>query len=478
MLLASKELEQRIVGSVLRTPDAIHSIRDRIRPEQFVDPTMRAVYEVIDDLAVEGVSIDRAIISRRAHVSGDITLPVFLAKLQAEATSDLNDYVKEFLDSRLRRAVLALLEHGREAIEKLPNAMGVVQGIQSSLMDVVGDLQRSDASLTALTASIIAKQQAKNVRRIKTGIHFVDDVIGPMGPGNLFVLGGSTSAGKSALAAQIAYAVAQRALLADPDNETQPLGCPVLYISLEMEPEEIMGRFLSHETSVPLELIERGDLNTFEEHQLKEAQTRVAQYPLFIEGMARATVPAILALVMKYQKLENVGLVVIDHLHYVRGTNRKSDRFAQIEEAVMDMKASAKQTKIPWLAISHLSREIAKRPDKRPLLSDLYGASEIEKSADVVFFVHRESYWMQREEPRKNTEEWGNWFRRLYGKDGAIDAPGPDAMIDKAEIIVAKRRGGKAPASRMCRFDERLTRFEQIVRKKQNAPADYAAAEF
>jgi replicative DNA helicase len=450
-MLAVKDIEQRIVGAVLRNPEGIHAIRDRIQSEQFADPIMREVYRVIDDLAVEGISIDRAIISRRAHVASDITLPVFLAKLQAEATGELNDYVNEFADAQLRRQALALFESGRLAMEKGPRALQALQEMQAALIQIIGSGQTQGATLAALTDAILEKQKKRKDRRISTGLYFVDSVTGPMGPGNLFVLGGSTSAGKSALAGQIAYSVSQRALRPNPENLQEALGCPVLYISLEMEPEEIMGRFLSHETGFPTWRIDQGELNISEERTLDATRDLVANYPLFIETMARATVSGILAVVMKYQKLHGVGLVVIDHLHYIKGANRKADRFAQIEEVVIDLKAAAKQTKIPWLAISHLSRDIGKREDKRPMLSDLYGASEIEKSADVVFFVHREAYWKERLKPRETDygayEKWEHEMREVAGK---------------AEIIVLKRRSGKAPATKWCRFNEELTRFEDI----------------
>jgi replicative DNA helicase len=450
-MLSAKEIEARIVGACMRNPDGVHAIRDRIQPEAFADPLMRELYRVIDDLAVEGVSIDRAIISRRAHVPADITLPVFLAKLQAEAAGELTDYVNEFADAHLRRQALALFESGRTAMETKPRALEALQEMQASLIQIIGSGQTQGATLAALTDAILLKQKKGKDRRIATGLYFVDAVTGPMGPGNLIVLGGSTSAGKSALAGQIAYSVSQRALKPDPENPQQMLGCPVLYISLEMEPEEIMGRFLSHETGFPLWRIEQGELNISEERSLDATRDLVAQYPLYIETMARATVSGVLAVVMKYQKLHGVGLVVIDHLHYLKGANRKSDRFAQIEEVVIDLKAAAKQTKIPWIAISHLSRDIGKREDKRPMLSDLYGASEIEKSADVVFFVHRESYWLERLKPRETDyaayEKWEHAMRDVQGK---------------AEIIVLKRRAGKAPATKWCRFNEELTRFEDI----------------
>jgi replicative DNA helicase len=438
-LLNSEGVEQRLIGSLLRTPDAIHEIRDSLTIQMFANEACAEVYRVICDLAYEGVPLDRAVICRRASVAPEeAPLPVFLARLQSDVQypADAEKYAREIMDAAMRREARKMFDQAMRDLESVPDARAVLQSQHSGILNLLGARARGGSGELGLIASKYLSdiRQTDTTSYVTTGIHFVDDIIGPMQPGNLIVLGGSTSAGKTALAEQIGLSVAER-------------GNPVLYISLEMEKAELGARAVSRFSDVSVADIEMDQLNMQDEQNIMRAAENLQGVPIYIEDLPRATVAGVTALVMKYKKLFNIRLVIVDHLHYLRSSNRKLGRFEAIEEIVMDMKADAKQTQIPWLAISHLSRDIAKRPDKRPLLIDLYGASEIEKSADVVFFVHREQYWLERDKPKGSDltfQAWEDAYARAQGR---------------AEIIVAKRRRGKGAASRMCAFDEKTTKF-------------------
>ncbi len=429
-----------MIGSLLRTPDAIHEIRDLLTLQMFMHEACAEVYRVICDLAYEGIPLDRAVICRRANAAPEeAPLPVFLARLQSDVQypADAEKYAREIIDAATRREARKMFEQAMRDLESVPDTRSVLQSQHSGILNLLGARARGGATELGLIASQYladTRTTGSSASYVQTGIHFVDDIIGPMQPGNLIVLGGSTSAGKTALAEQIGMSVAER-------------GIGVLYLSLEMEKSELAARAISRMAEISVTDIEMDQLNALDEKNIMLAAQNMQGLPIYVEDLPRATVAGVTALVMKYKKMFDIKLVIVDHLHYLRSSNRKLGRFEAIEEIVMDLKADAKQTQIPWLAISHLSREIAKRPDKRPHLIDLYGASEIEKSADVVFFVHREQYWLERDKPKSSDPTYQAW------EDAYARAQG------RAEIIVAKRRRGKGAASRVCGFDEKTTRF-------------------
>ena len=465
MYLDTLEIERHLIGILLFYADSVHSIRDFITPAHFSNSSLSEIYSVINDLAAEGSPVERAIVVRRCSVAPPgVALPVYLAQLYSDAPeeSKLPALAKELHDANMRRSARKLFQSAHDAMGKVPDVRAALQATQGEIAQILSSTRTTGGSIGALAQRVINENWSPATERPRTllsGLEFVDRIVGPMGAGNLAILGGSTSAGKSALAAQIAVSVAKRALVEDKDLPGARLGVPVLYVTLEMSETEISGRLLAQESQTPLWKIEQNELNSAEQTIVFDAQRAISQVPLYIEDLPRATVAGILALVMKAQKLWDVGFVVVDHLHYIRGSNKRADRFAQIEEVVMDLKAAAKQTNLPWLCISHLSRDVAKRPDKRPHLSDLYGASEIEKSADVVFFVHREAYWLARDKPRQGAKEYDEWHRQMFGAGGTEEWPGADALVNRAEIIVEKRRKGKGVATCMCEFDEKLTMF-------------------
>lgn len=464
-MLATVGIERLLLGALLVYPDAIYGVMDVLTREHFSSDVHAKIWETMCAIQKEGEPIERAIIVRRcAVVPHGTTLPIYLAQLYSEAPEEakIESLIVELCDAHMRRAARGVFEAAAKAMESANEARQKLEEVQVGISRLLAETRTGGGQIGRLCDELINRSWSpptERPMRIKTGLQAFDAVVGSLTGGDLIVLGGATSAGKTALAGQLAKGIAERALWNSKDHPDQKLGVPVLYVSLEMEPDQIGGRLLAMQAGIPLWKIEQAEVTDAEAYAVTDARKYLDQIPLYIETIPRATPEMILALVMKFQKMAGIGIVFIDHLHYVRSSNRKLDRFAAIEDVVMEMKACAKQTKIPWFCLAHLSREVGKRPNKRPHMTDLYGASEIEKSADVVAFVHREAYWLLRDKPKEGTTEYEAWYAALYGSMGTPENPASDGCINKAEIIVEKRRRGHGVGSSMCEFDANLTMF-------------------
>ncbi len=152
----------------------------------------------------------------------------------------------------------------------------------------------------------------------------------------------------------------------------------------------------------------------------------------------------------RLQRTVGLDCIIVDYLQLATSSSRKSDgRVQEVSEITQGLKALAKDLKVPVVALSQLSRQVENRDDKRPQLSDLRESGSIEQDADVVLFVYRESYYLERTEPRDGTEEHFAWQRQV------------DELRNQAEVIIGKQRHGPIGKVKLF-FDSRYTRFGNL----------------
>lgn len=280
---------------------------------------------------------------------------------------------------------------------------------------------------------------------VLTGIPFIDELLGPLMPGHLIILGGESSAGKSALGLQIMHALARRQV-------------PGLIFSMEMPEEEVVARCVAWESQIPASRIEAAaELSLEEMETIVAAGRKVSSIPWVIDATGKLSVNQIAARARRAKHLNGIGCILVDHLQFLRGDRRraKDSKFDVIGEGVDDLKALAKELAVPIIVLSQLNRgegmpKFRTMSDvPRPHMSRLYGASEIEKAADRVIFVHRPGYYLERMDPVSD-----------QAKDALADARA--RWEGKAEIILAKRRGGRAPDRRFCRYVAPLMWFDAL----------------
>ena len=224
------------------------------------------------------------------------------------------------------------------------------------------------------------------------------------------------------------------------------------FFSLEMSSEQLSTRILSMECSINSQKFRNGQLNQTEWEVIATRSGEISNLPFFIDETPALSIVAIRNRVRKMIRKQNLSLLVVDYLQLIKGSFTKADqgRVQEVSEITQGLKAIAKEFNVPVIALSQLSRAVEQREDKRPQLSDLRESGSIEQDADVVAFIYRQSYYVERERPGEDQvvkfEDWKNKMQQI---------------AHKAEIIIAKQRNGPVGSVELF-FDAEFTRFGNL----------------
>jgi replicative DNA helicase len=277
--------------------------------------------------------------------------------------------------------------------------------------------------------------------------------MGGLHPSDLLILAGRPSMGKTSLATNIAYNAAKAYL----DTGGQE-GSVVGFFSLEMSAEQLATRLLADVSEVPGDKIRRGDIKDTDFQRFVEASALLNRLPFFIDDTPGLSVTALRTRARRLHRTNKLGMIVVDYLQLLSGSARGSEnRVQEISDITRGLKGVAKELGVPVVALSQLSRAVEQREDKRPLLSDLRESGSIEQDADVVMFVFREPYYLERAEPSRRPEENDEKFNDRYQRWQQRC----EEVHNTAEVIIAKQRHGPIGTIRL-HFDGQFTRFSDL----------------
>src|SRR2546430_675328 len=265
------------------------------------------------------------------------------------------------------------------------------------------------------------RDNPSDVTGVPTGFIDLDRMTAGLQPGDLIIIAGRPSMGKTALALNIAEHVAV-------DN-----GLPVAIFSMEMSSTQLAMRMLGSISRVDQHKMRTGRLSDKEWGQLSEAMGKLHETPIYIDEAGALTALEVRArarrLKRQYSKL---GLIVIDYLQLMAATAQGENRATEISEISRSLKAMSKELDVPVIALSQLNRAVDQRPDRRPVMSDLRESGAIEQDADVIMFIYREV---------------------VYKPDL------PEEQRGLAEVVVGKQRNGPIGTVKLT-FRGQHTRFE------------------
>ena len=175
--------------------------------------------------------------------------------------------------------------------------------------------------------------------------------------------------------------------------------------------------------------------------------------PLYIDETPAITIAAISNRSRRIKRLYGLDLIVVDYIQLMRSGNKKNEgRVQEISEITQSLKALAKELNVPVLALSQLSRAVEQRDDKKPQLADLRESGSIEQDADVVMFVYREAYYLERKEPTLGSIEHAEWQQKM------------DEISSMAEIMIGKQRHGPTGNVKV-EFEAQYTKFKDLENK-------------
>jgi replicative DNA helicase len=459
------EAEQALLGTLLYDNLSYEQVSDFLQPDHFSEEVHRQIFQAICTLIERGQVADPVTLKDYFASLGSLETiggTKYLAQLATSVVSLMStrDYGQVIYDLHLRRQLIHLghdLAAKSHKIDLESKAAHFIEEAEQKLFDLatVGTAERgfvdfNDALKQSITMAHNAFKRDSNIVGVTTGLADVDQMLGGLHPSDLLILAGRPSMGKTALATNIAFNAAKATL------RKRKEGATVAFFSLEMSAEQLAGRILSSESGVVSDQIRRGDLQDKDFSKFNDVAKELASLPLFIDDTPALSISALRTRCRRLKRKHDLGLIVIDYLQLLSaaGGKRSENRVQELSEITRALKALAKELHVPVIALSQLSRLVEQRDDKRPQLSDLRESGSIEQDADVVMFVFRQSYYLERKEPEVGTEKHQEWQEQM------------DSLRHVAELIIAKQRHGPV-GTRKLYFNNTLTKFSDLSKEDQ-----------
>jgi replicative DNA helicase len=473
------EAEQALLGAILVNNRSYERISEYLQAEHFADPAHGRIYQACGLLIERGQMANPVTLKTYLESDGSLTEiggTHYLARLAASVVTIINaeDYGRLIYDLYLRRELICLGEDivndafkpeiEVTARDQIQQAEGKLFELATSGAQEGGLAQFQKALIGAINLAEAAHKREGRLSGVSTGLRDIDKKMGGLHPSDLIILAGRPSMGKTALATNMAFNAAKLAmdtgLVEDAlGNKKAAEGAQVAFFSLEMSAEQLATRILSERAQVESHKIRQGEMSNEEFQRLVIAAQELHRLPLYIDDTPALSVSAVRTRCRRLKRTNGLGLIVIDYLQLLRGSTAKvENRVQEISEITRSLKALAKELEVPVLALSQLSRQVENREDKRPQLSDLRESGSIEQDSDVVMFVFREQYYLERAEPGRRPDEAEDRFNERY------DAwkKRLEEVHNTAEAIIAKQRHGPVGTLRLY-FDGNFTKFGDLL---------------
>ncbi|MGE0739726.1 MAG: replicative DNA helicase [Hyphomonadaceae bacterium] len=463
------EAEQALLGAILFDNETYNRITPLLQERHFYDPVHGRIFSACAQIISAGDLADGVTLKERFARDGgikEIGGAVYLMKLMemaAPLSAQAQSYAELIYDLALRRELIRVGGVITDLAENPPedhDAKDIIEEAERTLFTLAESGSASQGfspfskALTASIESAAAAYESKtDVSGIATNFEDLDRMLGGLHSSDLIILAGRPSMGKTALALNIAFNVARNRLIwenAQEHEKPEAKGGIVAFFSLEMSAEQLATRLLSDAAEIESDRIRRGKISKQEYERLADEAVNLQRLPLHIDETGAIGIAQLQARARRLQRTSGLDCIVVDYLQLVTSSSKKSEgRVQEVSEITQGLKALAKDLKVPVIALSQLSRQVETREDKRPQLSDLRESGSIEQDADAVLFVYRESYYLERAEPREGSDEHIAWMRQV------------DEVRNQAEVIIGKQRHGPIGKVKLF-FDSRYTRFGNL----------------
>jgi replicative DNA helicase len=407
----SVEAEQSVLGALLLKNAAIDQIEDKVAPADFYSEAHRAIYRGIRGLVLTGKPADVVTLSVQLRNDGELERVGgmdYLGSLVANVptAANIEHYAGIVRDRAMLRALaafamdagdLAMTRTGvpaLELVEEVQRRAGALSdGHAGPDATPIGDL------LPHVIESIEKRFHDQEPVGINTGLVDLDAKLCGLQAGDLVIVAGRPSMGKTSLAMQFGIHAASGESRANREPVPQ---LPVLVFSLEMNPDRLAERAVAHISRVNSYGIRSGKLSPDDWSQIATGLGRLQEIPLYIDGSPRLNVERMRARARRLQRARGLGLVIVDYLQLMEGDG--DGRNEQVSGISRGLKLMANELKVPVIALSQLSRKCEERTDKRPMLSDLRDSGAVEQDADIVLFVYRDEVYYPHSEAKGTAE--------------------------------------------------------------------------
>lgn len=461
------EAEQTVLGAIIINNDYLGKINDILRVESFYEPVHQRIYDYIIQTTLRSNLVADSITLKLFFDNDDVINKVggsnYLTILLNMGSSviDIIDYATIIKDLALKRKLVLI---GDEIVNNVyknssnETAQKLIEESEGELFNLsyLGENTKGFVGIVNSLAETVNKtrlaiERDGNISGIPSSYIDMDRLLGGFQAGDLIILAGRPSMGKSALAINFAYNAVKffdTEYKEGRDKNRRSVG----FFSLEMPADQIASRILSRETGINAINFRTGDIEKEDFDKIVKKADEISRLPLYIDDTPALSIASIRTRVRRMIRQKNLGMVFIDYLQLAQGTTAqsKSNRVLEIGEITMGLKAIAKEFNIPVMALSQLSRTVEQREDKKPQLSDLRESGTIEQDADVVMFIYREEYYEERKKPADGDPKMEAWMAKM------------NTLRNKTEILVAKHRNGPI-GNVVLRFDTATSKFQDYA---------------
>ena len=432
----SLEAEQSLIGGLMLDALAWDKVADVITSDDFYRQDHRLIYSAIAGLIESGSPCDVVTVSEHLDSHGELENAgglEYLATLSSETAGAANAraYAKILRERSTLRDLIsagneiagsAFTNDGRTAAEILEDAEKAVFAIADrGTRGKKGFVSLKDILPAAVDRIDTLHQSDGDITGISTGYTEFDKMTAGLQPGDLVIVAGRPSMGKTTLAVNIA------------ENAAIGSKVPTAIFSMEMPAQQLAFRMISSLGRVDQTHLRTGNFPDEDWSRINTAVQLMSEAPIFIDDTPSLSPGEIRARSRRLQREHGLGLIVVDYLQLMQVPGNKENRATEISEVSRGLKALAKEMSCPVIALSQLNRSVEQRPDKKPVMSDLRESGAIEQDADLILFIYREEVYNQ-DTPRKGI----------------------------ADIVIAKQRNGPIGDFPLT-FVGRYTKFENWV---------------
>jgi len=449
------EAEQSVIGSILVSNEIFDEINMIVSSKNFYDPMHQKIFSAIEKLIYSGMLANPITLKNYFENEKDeIYVPDYLVKITKFSTSSRQaiEYSKLIYDLFVKRELIKISENVIDSaklndLDK--DGQSIIENFEKSLFDLAEKGSFSSSLVKFDEAMKMTIEMASNAYKndeglvgVPTGLRDLDDRLGGLHKSDLLIIAGRPSMGKTALATNIAFHAAKK-IQEDGRKST------IAFFSLEMSSEQLSTRILAEQSRIKSNDIRRGRISEEQFDKFIETSKNISELPLYIDETPAISIAALSNRARRIKRLYGLDMVVVDYIQLMRAANFREGRVQEISEITQGLKALAKELSVPVLALSQLSRAVESRDIKKPQLSDLRESGSIEQDADVVMFVYREAYYLEKLEPRPATVEHAEWQSKM------------NEVSNLAEIIIGKQRHGPT-GNIMLEFEAMFTKFKDI----------------
>ncbi len=404
----NQEAEQAVIGSMLLDQEAVMLASEKLREDDFYNPRFKILFAAIVSLYQKGKPVDLVTLTeklREENAAEEISSVEFISNIISSVPTSANvQYYAEIVQqkAKLRELIRAAEDIANQCYQDSKDMDELMEDTERAVFEIVQNRTASEKftpineiALETLENIQIAASNPGSVTGISTGFRDLDYRTAGLQASDLILIAARPSMGKTSFALNIAEYVAMINHI------------PTAIFSLEMSKIQLAKRLISMNSKVDSQHIRTGTLEDDEWAKITESSIILGESSLVIDDTPGISINELRSKCRKLKMERGLGLIIIDYLQLMSGggSGKNISRQQEISDISRSLKALAREINCPVVALSQLSREVEKREEKRPILSDLRESGAIEQDADVVMFLYRDDYYKKDTSNQKGVTE-------------------------------------------------------------------------